>query len=568
MRDGQSFREPSPQNRIHSIVPPDIAKFLFFNGENIDHLAMEENAGKVAEAIQQMLGLKLLRTTIDDLKHQNVRGKFMAELRDKTSEEKQGLIDELQTIEGEIAKLTERRNQELKNSAALENEIQLVEAKLEANREAAELQLKRASLQKEQTELQQKHDDVTRRLSRLIADDGYTLFAKGLVERGREIVGRLRSEGKIPARVLNTFLQELLESKLCICTRCLESGTPERGAVENLLTIAGDQDFNNAVGALENAIGLVDGLADRTREQLRQLNIERVELAREIRVRLEGQEEIHQKLGSKKDNQVQELEDQWRKNKLARDALNVELGRIAAQNEAKGTRKQELDQLISQLQENEEAAALAQRRKDAVDECISVLDSILAAEIDDLRPHLKEEINLHFQEIIDRSYWAELTPAFTVCVKKKVAGPSGDQILEVAKNQAMRQALSLSFIASLVALAGKRSEIPTIVKGLSGALYPLVMDSPFGTLDRAHRNGVAKEIPALANQVVALISSSQFEGAVAETFKSSNRVGKCYYLVYHGPELPKNASRELVVDGIRHPLYFKSDIEFTEIKEL
>ncbi len=61
--------------------------------------------------------------------------------------------------------------------------------------------------------------------------------------RGREIVSRLRGEGKIPAKVLNTFLEDLLERGTCICERHLGPGTPERMAVEQLLTIAGDQDF-------------------------------------------------------------------------------------------------------------------------------------------------------------------------------------------------------------------------------------------------------------------------------------------------------------------------------------
>jgi DNA sulfur modification protein DndD len=75
-----------------------------------------------------------------------------------------------------------------------------------------------------------RRDDVVRRLGKLIADDGYTLFATDLIGRGRQVVGQLRSEGKIPARVLNSFLQELLDSGSCICTRYLAEGTPERAA--------------------------------------------------------------------------------------------------------------------------------------------------------------------------------------------------------------------------------------------------------------------------------------------------------------------------------------------------
>jgi DNA sulfur modification protein DndD len=80
--------------------------------------------------------------------------------------------------------------------------------------------------------------------------------------------------------VLNSFLKELLDSGSCICKRYLAEGSPERAAVETLLTIAGDQDFNNAVGALDHAMGLIEGVARQTEDQLKQLNTERLELAR------------------------------------------------------------------------------------------------------------------------------------------------------------------------------------------------------------------------------------------------------------------------------------------------
>lgn len=572
MRDGVTLRDPSPAQKIRTIVPEGIADFLFFNGENIDHLAMEESSAKVAEAIRIMLGLEMIQTTIDDLKHGNVRGKFVKELRDNTSEEKQALLDEQQAAEDEITKIGARRAQAIKEIDACDREVLAIDHKLEANREASELQNRRGRLQVEEREQQTRLAEITRRLSRLLAEDGYTLFAQSMVTRGREIVATLRAEGKIPARVLNTFLQELLESGNCICTRCLTPGSPERAAVENLLTIAGDQEFNNAVGALDHALGLIDGVSVKTRENLQLINAERLKLTADIRRIGEELEEIHQKIGAKADNQVQELEETRRNHGLNRDSLQKELGRLSEREEVLKARAAEINRAVSEIVESEAAAELAQRRKDAVDDCIKTLESILAGEIAELRPELDKEINRHFQGVIDRDYWAELTENFTVRVRKTISANAGstnpDNVIDVAKNQAMRQSLSLAFVGSLVALAGRRAEIPTIVRGLSGAVYPVVMDSPFGALDRAHREGVAKMLPALAHQVVAFVSSSQYDGPVAQTFASGDLVGKRYYLVYHGPKLPDKARQELCIEGHTLKLYQQSAEEFTEIREI
>jgi DNA sulfur modification protein DndD len=574
MRDGQTFRDNSPAQKIRTIVPEGIAEFLFFNGENIDHLAMEESSAKVAEAIRVMLGLELIQTTIDDLNHGNVRGKFVKELRDNTSEEKQALLDEELAAQGELAKIAERRAQIVKEIDLCEKEVLMINHKLEANREAAELQLRRGRLEGLEREFKVKLADTTRRLSRLIAEDGYTLFAQNLVARGREIVATLRAEGKIPARVINTFLQDLLDSGNCICNRCLTPGSPERAAVENLLTIAADQEFNNAVGALDHALGLIEGVSGKTRENLRLLNADRLQVTGEIRRIGEELAEIHQKLGSKADNQVQELEDARRSHQLKRDSLQTELGRHAAKDDDLKTRLAEIKKQVSEIVESEAAAELAQRRKDAVDDCIKTLESILAAEVAQLRPELDKEINRHFREVIDKDYWAELTEDFTVRVRKSIgpatrdATTTADVVIDVAKNQAMRQSLSLAFIGSLVALAGRRADIPTIVKGLAGAVYPVVMDSPFGSLDNFHREGVAKMLPQLAHQVVAFVSSSQYEGPVETTFSNSNLVGKRYYLVYHGPKLPAEARQQVKVEGNTLKLYQQANEEFTEIREI
>jgi DNA sulfur modification protein DndD len=532
---------------------------------------MEENSGQVTEAIQQMLGLKLLRTTIDDLRHQNVRGKLRTEQKDATSEEKRELIERLSGLESQVKELEENRRQTFANLKAIGDELGTVDNKLAANREAQELQTKRLRLTKEKYELVTRRDEIELRLRKLIAEDGYTLLTSGLISRGREVVARLRSEGKIPARVLNTFLQELLDSGNCICKRCLEEGTPERAAVESLLTIAGDQDFNNAVGALDHAIGLIEGVATQTQEQLRLLNVERLELARDIRDRDEEIEEIHQILGGKKDEEVQQLEEKRKALQLDRDAQNAELGRISGKVEAAKEEVSSIEGQIRQIEDKEEAAARAQRRVDSVEDCVKILENILAAETQDLRPLLNHEIDSHFRKIIDRDYWAELTENYTLRIRKRIAGGEDDQNpteIDAALSTGQRTVTSLVFIASLVSLAKRRSEIPTILKDLAGSAYPVAIDSPFGSLS-IFRRGVARYIPELAPQVLLFVSPEQYNGQVESSLNESGRIGKRYYLVYHGPTMPDRANPELVVNGQAIQQYFRNETEeFTEIRAL
>lgn len=570
MVDGQTRVLDRPQQRIHAIIPPGIAPFLFFNGERINYLAMERNSSQVTTAIHQMLGLKLLQTTIDDLKHQNVRGRLRSDLRDTASKEKQDLLSEQARLEADLANVEGNQEQNDANQTAVRLEIGAIESKLAANRKSFELQAKRVDLDATKNGLIEERRKVTEKLTALVTGDGYTVFANDLIARGREITGKLRSEGKIPAKVLNSFLTDLLENGTCICKRCLEAGTPEREAVEALLTVAGDQNFNNAVGALDHAIGLIEGVAKQTISQIKELNTQRLDLSTRIRALDEELEDIHQELGGKEDDEVKGLEESRKKHELKRDELISEAGRLK---ERRSALRIELDSLLGKIrliEDREEAAARAQRRLDAVEGCIGVLERILGVETADLRPLLNEEIDKHFRAIMTKDYWAELTEDYTLRIRKNVITGEMDKSVsvDVALSTGERTVTSLVFIASLLALAERRSEIPTILKDVSGSAFPIAIDSPFGSLS-IFREGVARHVPELAPQILLLVSPEQYNGQVERALNHSNRVGKRYYLEYHGSMMPERASQELTINGQSLQQYVHTNAgEYTCIRDL
>lgn len=571
MKDGQTRNCALPQKRIESIIPDGIRKFLFFNGERINYLAMEENSEQITEAIHQMLGIRLLKTTIDDLKHANVRGKLRAEQKDSTCEEKVELIEKVTTLEDQIRKYEDSKQQINDNIKATSDEIKAVDHNLAANREARELQAKRIRLKKQGDEFKERLKIVLQRLSKILATEGYTLFTANIIERGQEIIGKLRSDGKIPARVLNTFLQELLDNKKCICKRSLEEGTEERNAVISLLNFAADQDFNNAVGALDNAMGRIRGSIKQTEGQLQQLNIDRLSLIEKIRECDEEIENIHQLLGNKKDEEVQNLEEKRQKLELDQRSQSEKVGSLSEKILTLIESKENIETQIRQIEDKEENAARAQRRVNAVEDCINILQGILDAETEDLRPLLNKEIDRHFRKIMTKDYWVKLTKDYTLKIMKHVVSNTvEDENFEIdaALSTGERTVTSLVFIASLLSLARRRSEIPTILKGLSGAEFPAAIDSPFGSLS-IFRSGVAQYFPELAPQVLLLVSPEQYNGQVEEAFRKSDRVGKRYYLEYHGPTIPDSANPELVVNGQSIQQYFSStNEEYTAIKKL
>lgn len=573
-RDGMPFQERHAQQRVLALMPAGISEFLFFNGEGIEHLAREENSEKITDAIRQMLGLKLLQTGIEDLRHRSVLGKLRDELRERTSAEKAAKIEHQTRVDDDLAEWTKRRELNQRNIQATDAELVTINSKLEHNREAHHLQLRRKELEKQKLGLVEQLDVTTKRLGQIVAEDSYSLFAGDLITRGREIVNQLRSEGKIPARVLNSFLRELLDSHQCICKRHLDDGSAERKAVEELVHYAGDQQFNNAVGAIDNALGRIEESADKTRLTLKETNASRLRINEDLKAIREELAEIHHKLGGKADEEVHRLEDTREKLLLKQRELLAEQGKISGKLEELQELREALGNEIKQIEDSEADAQKAQRRLNAVEEAASLLQRILDIETAELRPVLNKEIDEHFRKIIGVGYWAELSEDFKLKIKKSIKVNDIDDEVEkseereVALSQGQRQVTSLVFIASLLALARRRSEIPTIIKGLTGSEYPLVMDSPFGQLSQ-FRPGVARWIPELAPQVIIFVSSTQFEGAVADELKKSKRIGKRYYLTYHGPNIQPDARRELQIGRTPVTVYIEERRdEYTEICEL
>jgi len=569
VRDGQSFSEPSPQEKLRKIIPTGIRDFLFFNGENIDHFAMQEKADAVKDAIRQMLGLKLLDNTIEDLLGPKVRKVFEDALKEETSDEKAELIERQEELETRLGKLQSDLKQIIANIEASTAAIRDVENQLAANQEAAELQARRTKIQKEKDELVDRKTEIERKLSRLIAEDGYTLFANDLVQRGQEIMAELRSEGKVPAKVLKEYLQELLDRRVCICQRDLADETPHRAAVGAKWASGKDQAFNNNVSKLDHAIGLIDGVAQKTTNFLEDLNRQRLETSTRIH-EIDGElNEIHGKIGKKDSNSVKELEGKRTEHSLRRDAEIAAKGGKEKEIESSEAEIQTIEDRIEQIAETEEQAIIARERVKAVKDCADLLKKIRDAETNDLRPRLSELISDHCAKIINRKYTAELRPDFSLGVTKNVSKWDGtDEEMDVAKNTALRQSLSLVFISSLVHLASERKKIPTIMKNVSGEDYPVVMDSPFGALDDHYCSRVAKWIPALAKQVVILVSSKQYAGPVQKALEEEDRVGRNYFLSYSGPTLPNDMDMYSVINGRKYKIYETSKEEITKIQEV
>lgn len=568
--DGETRRQDNAQQRIEMIIPSGLRRLLFFNGERISDLATEDKSTEVTDAIQKMLGLKLLQFAQEDIKHQNVLGKLRGEQREQSTGTKKSLLEKLEVINEEYLRLQGDLTQEKKNLDAISGELKSISYKISANKEAHELQNKRQLLEHEKESLVSQKNDLENKIKNLISNHGYMLFAEDFYEKGKKIIDNLRSAGKIPARVSNMYLSELLHYCKCICGRSLAEGSPERAAVENLLSISADQDFNVAVGTIDNALGVLSGNIQENSKLLDSLRSERLDTKRKISEHSEEIERISQELlDNKKYESARSLEEARREQEAKRDSTLGNIGFLGGKLTEIESTINALEGQISALEDKEDAAARIQRQVDTMTRCAKLLQKMLEAETHDIRPILNAKINQYFRKIMPKNYWAELSEDYVLRVFKQMIDDEGNKTpRETGLSTGERTVVSLVFISSLLDIAKTRSEIPTILKGFSGSEYPVVIDSPFGSLSM-FRSEAARAVVELAPQVLLLVSPEQYDDKVESVLKESGRIGKRYYLVYHGPEISDSADPYITIEGNNFPQYVKTNKdEFSEIKEL
>ena len=103
---------------------------------------------------------------------------------------------------------------------------------------------------------------------------------------------------------------------------------------------------------------------------------------------------------------------------------------------------------------------------------------------------------------------------------------------------------------------------------LSGTEAPLVIDSPFGHLDKLYRRGVSSFLPKLASQIVLLVSSSQASSEVFEELE--NKIGLQYYLERNDENEATGRQQERVeINGKSYDMtLYSQEITGTLIKEV
>jgi DNA sulfur modification protein DndD len=339
----------------------------------------------------------------------------------------------------------------------------------------------------------------------------------------------MRQEGVIPSDLSNSYLDSLLDAERCICGRPLEQGT---GHYQQVAALKGEAIAEGVEQGAVRIIGHLNQMSDMKSEFFENIDgyiQERKRIRDDIEELTEKIDDVGAELQEMDQTtadgvSIPELEAKRETKEDEKESLISEKGGVEEKIDRNEKKIESLKEKIEDKRDEREEALVAKRRQKAAELVGEELGTAFDELKDKVRRLSNEKIKDTFGAIASKDMTAEVTGDFELKIWQDVGG----ERVEVDKSTGERQIASLAFVGSLVDIARERYEAEGDSEYFTGGIYPIVMDSPFGALDKSHRRQVSRVIPELANQIVVFATDSQWDGPVEE--EMAPKVGQQYWL--------------------------------------
>lgn len=514
---------PEPELVINAMLPREMADYFFFQGEGSNAVETGNKGINLAKSIQNILGFKIAESTREFLrKYNNSLSKRIAQ-HDTTGEAQilatkvEELSDKLQVLAETIAQL-EIRIPDLQ-SAYTEVDSNL--AKIN-NMDLQTLRSEESRLTREISGFEKEQLDANLKKIRSINTYGWAVFGREFATESLDFIDESTLKGRLPEPYNQTFINDILKAAQCICGQHLEPGSISYLKIAGLLDKAANPTLQNRLGGIRAQIQdiktkndlasdtIITALnsADRIETQIHQTK-QRLAATRE-KIILIPEEEI-KKLQRKKDSILKDLTSQ-----------NQLLGGYRNRHEVLSKEFESQKRRLSSLQPNNALITDLNLMKSFIEELSEFLEKHLKKVESSVRLHIISSVNQMMIAFSRHSYSIKILPDdFSIQLV------DSDNNL-IGQGDGLNLLLNLSITAALIAFVRNNQAVRDPLLA-SATVAPLVIDAPFGVLDTSYRNVVVSSLPEHAEQVVFLVSSSQWGEDMDMAIR--DRIGAEYCLI-------------------------------------
>ncbi len=538
-KDGnlQYMNENEKHILIKKMLPKQLSRFFFFDGERIRIMSDEINHGKSQEfkdAVMGLVGLNSIRNAIMHLKPSNanntVIGYYKKRIDTAGNQQIERYNDEILKLEEEKKILQDRLDEiEPQIQSYIKDEVSERAIIMTATPEM-ELKKKYENLKQEISGLEKRRKEkINDGLLSSLGVHMYDFVSAAVVDKALPELDQVKETNQeIPVGIEAPSLLYLLKRGKCLCGEELTPGDPHFNAINSLLDIVPTRGAGKYVTELRAKCKDIKRnqsvFFDPFKQQFKDL--------RSLEDRISTSEEELTNLfnrlsdtseGEKAKERLATLEQE--RTRLTNEQASKQ-GKLHSIESELHRKSVERDKLINIDETNKRYIrylAYAEYLYDSFSKRYTVLEQRT-------RMKLEKKINEIFPEIYEGGMKIEVDDKYNIKVLVDDNELSDD---EVEKNTAQSYSVIFAFISSIIAMAKEKSledefssdEEKALFREAEG--YPLVMDAPLSNFDKTRIEQICTIIPSIAKQVVFFIKDT--DGEVAEDHMRE-KIGKKYLI--------------------------------------
>lgn len=506
------------ETEVNSILPKELSKYFFFDGERIERMSKDisthKKATDFADAVRSLLGLKGMEKAITHLKSgkASVIGQYEASYDSSSNSRIAEFTRTIEECSAKIDKFTARIEE-------LDRQIELAEtrkaqktAELKQYEDGEKWQNQKENLEREIVAAQRARSNMVKAICSDFTANVGSFLSLWMTQKAMRMLQDKDFTGKDIPHMHGDTIEYLLKQKVCICGTHLTEGSMPYEKVKSLIDFLPPKSLSANISDFKKAaVRRVSGaqqtnLLEQVGEHLSvisQQEDEIINLGEELQA-------VEQKLSSEDvrakvraiNAEIQQCDRVIRESKTERDRCISDRGDAQGRKERADTRRGELALLDESNKKTEIYKAYAER-------VYRELVEFYNRSEDEVRTKLQNTINEIFKQIYEGGL------ALTIDEKYHISVYADEYRGNVETSTAQSISVIFAFITGIIKMArDNRNATNEDDKLLSSEPYPLVMDAPLSAFDKRRIKTVCTALPEVAEQVVIFIKDT--DGDLAE----------------------------------------------------
>lgn len=496
--------EPLDESELEKIVPADLARYFFFDGERIENITKINREGKkdLNIAIRNILGLSVITNAKKHLKE--VVKSFENDFKNDANNELNSLKEEKIRLEKKLDEKVINREDCKEEIEIIDENIKDIDEKLKGFKDLRVFQKEREEKSKQLSSNDLMIENIKNDIKVINKRSLPEFLAQKVLGLCKEQLDLEILENKGIIGIDGSAIDDLIKRGKCVCGQCLDKGTEYYETLIKQKEFQPPASLSSIINQFNEKINKTHNDANEYKKDIKEkmLALEKAKyLSEDLRDDITS---ISEKLvGTDK---AKELEVERKALIEDKDKNNEKLIRLNLQIE-------ELDKEIKRKESRIEALALDNSenniirvRKEYTKKLIEAIDDFYNRKEATIKCELNNKVKEIFSELLCTNHKIEIMDDYTF----KICDIDGEE----STSQGQDVITSFAFIAGIIDLAKRNHKQIEVDEP-----YPLIMDAPFAKLSKTHRRNVAKLLPNIAEQFILITVDSQYEGDIEETLK-------------------------------------------------